>query len=126
MPLYLYQNPETEEIIEVLQGMNDKHEYFDTEGLEWKRVFTVPTASIDTKIDPFSARDFVNKTGTKKGTVGDMMDLSADLSRAREEKTGSEDPVKRKVFQDYEKKVGKKHLMDKKKVIETSKVKVEL
>lgn len=126
MPLYLYQNPETEEVIEVLQGMKDKHEYFDEEGKEWKRVFTVPTASIDTKIDPFSARDFVNKTGTKKGTVGDMMDLSADLSRAREEKIGTDDPVKKKVFQDYEKKVGKKHLLDKKKVIETPKVKIEL
>lgn len=126
MPLYLYQHQETEEIIEVLQGMNDKHEYFDEEGKEWKRVFTVPTASIDTRIDPFSANDFVNKTGNKKGTVGNMMDLSAELSQQRSEKVGSEDPVKRKIFTDYEKKVGKKHLMDKKTTFETSKIKVDL
>jgi predicted nucleic acid-binding Zn ribbon protein len=126
MPLYLYQNTETEEVIEVLQGMNDKHEYFDAEGKEWKRVFTVPTASIDTKINPFSSNDFVNKTSNKKGTVGDMMDLSSELSQKRADQTGSEDPVKRKLFTDYEKKVGKKHLMDKKTSFETAKVKVEL
>jgi predicted nucleic acid-binding Zn ribbon protein len=38
MPIYLYQNPETDEVLEVLQGMNDKHEYFDEQGIEWKRV----------------------------------------------------------------------------------------
>lgn len=125
MPIYLYQNPETDEVLEVFQGMNDKHEYFDEQGVEWKRVFTVPTASIDTKIDPFSANEFVRKTGNKNGTLGEVMDLSAELSEKRSQQTGTEDPVKRKVFSDYEKKVGKKHLLDKKKSFETSKVKVE-
>jgi hypothetical protein len=54
------------------------------------------------------------------------MDLSAELSEQRAEKTGNGDPVKGKLFKDYEKKVGKKHLLDKPKVIENSKVKIEL
>lgn len=104
--------------------MNDEHS-FSEGGIVWKRVFTVPQASIDTKIDPFSRKDFVDKTANKKGTMGGMMDLSAELSEARAEKTGHEDPVKRQLFNDYEKKNNKKHVADKPKVIETSTVKIE-
>jgi hypothetical protein len=124
MPLYIFQNPETEEFREILQGMNEPH-VFEEDGVQWKRVFTVPTASIDTKIDPFSQRQFVEKTGNKKGTIGNMMDLSSELSQKREQMHGKEDPVKRKHFSDYEKKVGKKHVADKPKFIETSKVRVD-
>ena len=124
MQIYLYQHQETEEIREVLQSMKEEHVYFE-ENIQWKRIYTVPTASIDTKIDPFSAKEFINKTN-KRGTVGDVMDLSSELSEKRAEKTGQGDPVKQKLFKDYEKKVGKKHLLDKKKVIETPKVKIEL
>ncbi len=124
MPLYLYQNEETGEIKEILQGMNDKHEYYQ-DGIAWKRIFTIPNASIDTTIDPHSAKDFVNKTGSKKGTVGDMMDLSAELSEKRASATG-EDPVKRKFFDDYKKKnKGKKHLKDTPKKIETKSAIIE-
>jgi hypothetical protein len=125
MPLYIYQNEETGEVKEILQSMSEEHVYFEN-GIQWKRVYTVPTASIDTKINPFSEKEFVEKTGTKRGTVGDMMDLSSELSQRRAESTGSEDPVKRKLFSEYEKKTGKKHLSDKAKVIENSKVKIEL
>lgn len=124
MPIYLYSHPETNEIKEVLQSMKEEHSYSE-DGVQWRRVFTIPTASIDTKIDPFSASEFIRKTN-KKGTVGDVMDLSAELSEKRAESSGKEDPVKRKLFSDYKNKVGKDHLMDKPKTIETSKVKIEL
>ena len=45
--------------------------------------------------------------------------------RAKESPTG-EDPVKRKHFDKYEKKVGKKHFDDKPKTIETKNIKVEI
>lgn len=124
MPLYLYSHPETGETKEIIQSMKEDHVYFE-DGIQWKRIFTVPTASIDTKIDPFSQRQFIEKTGNKKGTVGNMMDLSAELSQKREQLNGKEDPIKRKHFSDYEKKVGKKHVADKPKTIETSKVKID-
>ena len=70
--------------------MNDVHEYFDNNGLKWERIFTVPNATIDSvdKMDPTDRNKFVDVTRNKKGTVGDMWDLSADLSRQREEKYG--------------------------------------
>ena len=125
MPVYVYKHPAKEEFIELVQSMNEEHVYFENE-VQWKRIYTVPSASIDTSINPFSEKEFIQKTGTKKGTVGDMMDLSSELSQKRAELNGKEDPVKRKMFNEYEKKTGKKHLSDKPKVIETSKVKIEL
>ena len=41
MPIYIYQNPITEEVIEVVQSMSEDHIYFDESGLKWKRVFVV-------------------------------------------------------------------------------------
>lgn len=123
MPIYLYTNDETGEVKEVLQSMNEEHVYSE-DGVQWRRIYTIPTASIDTRIDPFSSNEFVRKTN-KKGTLGEVMDISAELSEKRAEKTGGEDPVKRKAFSDYEQKVGKKHLLDKPKVIETPRVKIE-
>ncbi len=127
MPLYLYQNPETQEIKEVFQGMKDEHSYQEN-GVVWKRIFTKPNASIDSiaNIDPFNKQKFIQKTGSLKGTVGDMMDLSKEMSHQRSDKVGTEDPVKRKFFNDYEKNIGKKHLEDKPKKIERKGVTVEL
>lgn len=118
-PLYIYQHPETEEIQEVFQGMNDPH-IFEKDGVVWRRVFTKPHAAVQSlsSLDPFNKRDFVDKTGNMKGTIGDMMGLSEEMSAKRAEKTGKEDPVKRKFFDDYQKNVGKKHMADKPKKIE--------
>ena len=125
MPIYIYKHPEEETYKEIIQTMNDAHIYSE-DGVEWKRVFTVPQASIDTKINPFSSKEFIQKTGNKKGTFGDMMDYSAEMSRKREEKVGTDDPVKRKFFDDYTKKNKVKHVQDKPKVIENKNFKIEL
>ena len=110
MPIYIYKHPDKEEYTEELQGMNDKHVYFDSEGLEWKRVFTIPNASIDARIDPHSSKEFVEKTGNKKGTFGEMMDYSKEMSYIRAESNGGIDQVKEKYFKDYaDKRGGAKH-----------------
>lgn len=126
MPQYSFHNDQTGETIDLFFGMNDLKQHIDETGYKWRRLYSAPRTAIDTKINPFSAKDFVNKTGSKKGTVGNMMDLSAELSEKRSESHGQEDPVKRKLFNDYNKKVGKKHLLDKPKVIENSKVRIDL
>jgi ClpP class serine protease len=124
MPLYLYKHPETGEVKEILQKMNDEHKYFE-EGVEWKRVLLSPNAAIDTKV--LTKEQFIAKTGNMKGSVGDMMDMSSELSAERAEKSETgEDPLKRKYYDNYQKQVGKKHLSDKKKVIETDRVKIDL
>ena len=108
MPIYMYKNPKTGEVKDVLQGMNEVHEYSEN-GEEWDRVWSSPQIGMDTKVDPFSSKQFVNKTN-KQGTYGDLMDRSAELSEKRAEKNGGVDPVKKKYFDDYaNKRGGKRH-----------------
>ena len=124
MPIYVYKHPTEERYEEVVQGMNDDHA-FSEEGVEWQRVFLSPNAAISNSPDPFDGNSFVEKTANMKGTVGDMMDYSAELSEKRAERTGGEDPLKRKHFKDYEKLVGKKHDEDKPKSFENKDIKVD-
>jgi hypothetical protein len=107
--------------------MEDKHEYFGENGDEnsWKRVFTVPNASIDSQVDPFSSKDFVNKTNNKKGTYGDLLDRSKEMSEKRAQIAGGVDPVKEKYYQDYSKaRKGAKH-PDQLKSYESKNVKID-
>ena len=127
MPLYVYHNIVTDEYIEVVQRMNEAHQYSGISGDEncWRRVFTVPNASIDAHLDPFSSKDFVNKTQNKKGTYGDLLDRSAEMSDKRASLAGGKDPVKEKYFTDYSaKRRGAKH-PDQMKSFESSKIKVD-
>ena len=113
MPLYTYEHPETSETIDVLQGMNDNHVYVDEKGIEWKRVFHSPQTSIDSQTDPFDNHAFINKTGSQKGTYGDIIDQSKEMSQKRKDKLGF-DPVQKKYFKEYsEKRRGIKHPLDK-------------
>jgi hypothetical protein len=107
MPLYLFQNPKTEEIKEVFQSMNEVHLYYE-DSLQWNRVFTKPTASIDTRIDPNNPRDFIEKTKKKNMSIGNMWDESAVLSEQRAKATGR-DEIKEIEIKKYEAKTKKKH-----------------
>ena len=103
MPEYLFENPDTGEVISVIQGIDEKHTYSE-KGKEFSRVFTIPTASIDSSIDPFSSQHVSEKTKNMKGSMGDMWDYSKELSEKRKEITGSEDPVRKKAERNYSKK----------------------
>ena len=112
MPLYTYEHPETEEQIDLIQSMNEEHVYIDSKGVEWKRVFYSPQTNIDSKVDPFDSRSFINKTGNQKGTYGDIIDQSKEMSQKRKDKLGY-DPVQKKYFKEYkEKRRGVKHPLD--------------
>ena len=109
MPQYIFQNPITQEITEVIQGINEPH-VLKINGVEWVRVWTIPQASIDTKINPESSSDFVNKTRNKKGSVGDLWAASDELSKKRENVYGGKDPVKDSYIKRKKKESGgKKH-----------------
>lgn len=126
MPLYTYENPKTGETIDVLQSMSEKHQYIDQEGLEWKRVFQVPNASIDSQIDANNPVAFIDATKNKKGTVGDLFDKSAELSEKRAKDHGGKDPVKEKFYKEYKDKTGKDHFgLTTKKSYESKNVKVD-
>ena len=105
MPEYIYEHPQTKEQVTVLQSIHEDHSY-EIEGVVYDRVYTVPQASIDTHVDPYSKKDFRK---IKADNVGDMWDRSRELSQIRAEKEGR-DPVKEKYFKDYSKRTkGKKH-----------------
>jgi len=91
MPLYLFRHPDTEEVIEVLQKMTDEHSHVDENGVKWERVWTSPNANVDGNINPYSATDFVNKTNNMKGSLGDVWDLSKEMSEKRKTKDGRDD-----------------------------------
>ena len=112
MPIYLYQHPENERVIEIVQGMNEEHTYTDEEGVKWNRVFTSPNAAIDLDVDPFSTTQFLDKTANA-GTMGELWDRSSELSQKRADQCGGVDPHKKDYFKDYSKKRGgSKHLDD--------------
>ena len=129
---YTFRNIETGECVEIEMPMKNYKHYQGVSGDEdcWEQVYETPQISMrnstSAKVDPFSQKEFVDRTGKMKGNVGDMLDYSKELSEKREAAHGKEDPVKRKHFQKYEKLTGKKHLQDKKKVYENKHVKISL
>lgn len=100
MPFYIFKNPKTEEVKEILQGMNDEHVYFEDD-IKWDRIFSIPAAVVDGKINPFSSKEFSEKTKNKNMTVGDMWEKSAELSNERKTKEGF-DKVKEDSYNRYE------------------------
>ena len=111
-PEYLYEDPDTGEVKSVFQKTGEKHEYSEG-GKKFNRVFTIPNASIDTKIDANSERDFVEKTKNKKGTMGDLWEASREASEKRKEAHGK-DKVKEKYLKKYSKeRRGMKHPTEK-------------
>jgi|GEM_PF-1959279 len=82
MPLYTFEHPETQETRDVFFKMNDEKRFIDQEGIEWKRVFYPPTFAFDTMIDPHDEKAFARKT-ERGGTVGDLFDISKDMSERR-------------------------------------------
>ena len=116
MPVYLFQHPDTEEVIEVLQRMKDAHVYTDEDGVDWQRIWVTPNASSDVNIDPFNANTFndINRH-IDKATYGEIVEQAKELSQKRKEKSGlGYDPVKRSYFDKWSKeRKGKKHPQDK-------------
>lgn len=126
MPMYSFENPETLEVIDVFFHMNDDKKYIDSAGLEWKRLLLSPQLNTEASIDPWSNEDFVNKTSNTKGTMGDLLDRSAEMSAKRAEGNNGVDPVKQKFFKDYSKdRKGAKHPDEKKQTYESKNVKIE-
>lgn len=126
MPLYSFENPDTGEIKDVFFHMNEDKTYTDESGLTWKRVLVSPQLNTASSIDPWSNDDFVNKTANMKGTMGDILDKSAELSAKRAESNNGVDPVKQKFFDNYSKdRKGAKHPSEKGKTYESKNVKID-
>jgi hypothetical protein len=105
MPNYIFRNIKTGENKEFFFHMNDSK----NPGADWERVFTTSAIGVDGKIDAFSKKEFVAKTGSKTMTQGDYWNLSAELSQKRKSQAGT-DPVLNKYYDSWSKKrKGKLH-----------------
>lgn len=127
MGIYIYHNDEKNETVEVFQKMMDIHVFSGISGNEegWRRVYTVPLASIDTKLDPNNKNEFIRRTEKYK-TLGETMDASAELSEKRASKEGR-DEIKEKFFSDYAAaRNGKKHPLSLPKKIDSKHAVVDL
>lgn len=107
MPIYTFENPNSGEIVEVMQAMNDKHIYIDESGLKYRRLYSSPNMAIDSQFDAFSSKDFAEKTRSKKGTIGDLINKSKELSEKRG--GNANDPVLKNFYSSYQKDNGVKH-----------------
>lgn len=89
MAQYEFQHPDGR-VIAIHQPMESEHKYVDAEGVEWSRLFSNPSAIIDSvfSIDPNNSQEFVRKTGQRSGKLNDIMQLSAELSEKRKQKDG--------------------------------------
>lgn len=128
--VYQFRNKKTGKIKDVVMNMKDYKPYRGENGDEdhWERIYDLPQVNIGNAkvVDPFDNKAYVNKTANIRGTYGDLLDYSSELSERRAEKAGGEDPLKRKYFDEYKKKTGgKKHLKDRPKKIETKNATIE-
>ena len=93
MPLYTFSHPETGETMDLIFGMNDEKKHTDKDGVEWKREFSTPQVNGVGSIDPWDNKSFID--GTKgKGTLGDLLDRSSELSQKRADQNGGVDQGK--------------------------------
>lgn len=117
MPLYIYSNSDGQ-TIEKFYHMNDSkpQEFTDDQGVKWSRDWGAARVqgAIDSKIDPFSSQQFVNKT-SRPDTVGKLWERSKELSEMRKAKNGF-DPLSQKAKEDYSKARNGKPLVDFKKL----------
>jgi hypothetical protein len=91
MPYYSYTNGK--ETVDILQGMNEVHEYI-VDGIKWNRVYYSPQMSIDSQLDPFDNKAFIDKTGKSKDSIGSILDRSKELSAQRAEKRDGTDTLR--------------------------------
>jgi len=127
MPFYTFSNPNSGETIDIFFHMNDEKVYIDDNGVTWNREYYSPELNMTGKTDPWDSKQFVEKTGKTQGTVGDLLDRSAELSKERASQNGGVDPVKEKYYNNYTKeRNGAIHPDKNPKTFENKHVKIDL
>ena len=82
----MYQDIRDNSIHEILQSMNEEHCAFANDGFELQRIYVNPGVGTDTKLDPFSSKDFIRATGKTKDNIGSLFDRAKEMSLKREDK----------------------------------------
>jgi hypothetical protein len=127
MPLYTFLHPVNGKTIDVFFHMNDEKKYIDENGVEWQREYHSPELNATGSTDAWNSKQFVEKTGRNAGKLGDMLDMSADLSKERASQNNGVDPLKEKYYKRYSKeRNGAIHPDKNPKTFENKHVKIDL
>lgn len=111
MPVYDFESPDGK-VISVLVPLNaaDAERASQTvDGVVYKRVYSAPLAAKDTLRKGGSNEDFKRVTEGKNLKVGEMWEISKEMSKDRADRNGGHDPVKEQYYRDYAKKTGGPH-----------------
>lgn len=86
----------------------------EIDGEKWRRVITEAPMGIVKSSDNPTLNNFINESASKRGTVGDLMEKSQEMSEKRaKDSVNGRDPVKDKWFDRWSKKRdGKQHPSD--------------
>jgi len=113
MPVHEFYNESNGKSIEIYVPINapsENHQTQVVEGQIYKRIYSAPLASVDTVSKDGTKEDFRRLTTNKKGlTIGQMWEMSAEMSQHRADKNGGVDNVKESFYKNYEREVGKAH-----------------
>jgi hypothetical protein len=113
-PVHDFYNETTGETVEVyvpISAEATQHQVQVVDGKKYKRVYTAPLAAVNSIKGAGTKEDFTRVTTNKKGLkVGDMWEISAEMSDRRASKMGGTDAVKEKFYDDFKKQNGVPHL----------------
>mgnify|MGYP001561240793 CR=1 FL=1 len=118
MPFYTYTTEDSKLSQDLFYHMTDEkpQEFVDEFNVKWVRDWGASRVQgvVDGKINAYSKSAFVEKTGKMKGNIGNLMDLSKELSqkRAKESDTGK-DPVAVAARENWSKERGGRRFPDK-------------
>ena len=114
MPIYTFQHPKSGKVVEVIQRMSEPHVYVDAKNVTWIRIFSNPQVAFNTILSATDSKTFVEKTRGKNYSLGQMWDLSAELSAKREGASGV-DEIRVKAESTYKNRTQQDHPHSKKK-----------
>lgn len=111
MPVYSFASLEGKEIsVLVRLDEPDKARQVQiVDGVTYKRIYSAPLAAVDTVKGSLEQRDFNRVTQNKNLKVGDMWEISQEMSKDRADKNGGYDPVREKMYDKHLKEFGKPH-----------------
>lgn len=114
MPVFEFTHDPTGETISVLVPITapdtERHQQVK-DGKVYKRVYAAPLAAVDlaTRHGDATREDFRRvTTGKRHLKVGDMWEISAEMSEERRQRIGI-DPVKEESYRRHEQEFGEKH-----------------
>lgn len=107
MPQYIFQSgKKIKEFFFNMSEIVSIGKTVEIEGKTWTRIPSLPNTAISTvaKQDISSPQKFAEVTASKRGTYGDLLDLSKELSEKRAAQNNGVDPVAENYKKNHKKK----------------------